>query len=86
MMKVACVPAGVAIPIGVDIPFTLYSHRQNAKTGAVGGTIPGIVEALNLQPSARAWDFLSISLAVIAADESCTRLVSLTNCNVLLVL
>ena len=76
MMKVACAPAGVTIPIGVDIPFTLYSHRLDAETGAVGGTIPGIIEALKLQPSARAWDFLSISLAVIAADESCTRALS----------
>lgn len=75
-MRVACAPAGVALPAGTDIPFTLYSHRQNAATGAVGGTIPGIVEALKLRPSARAWDFLSISLAVIAADESCTRALS----------
>lgn len=76
MMKVACAPAGVALPVGIDIPFTLYSYRQDANTGAVGGTIPGIIDALRLQPSARAWDFLSISLAVIAADESCTRALS----------
>lgn len=76
MTKVACAPAGVPLSFGVDIPFTLYSHRQDPKTGAVGGTIPGIIEALKLKPSARAWDFLSISLAVIAADESCTRALS----------
>ena len=76
MMRVACAPTGVSFPAGTDIPFTLYSHRLNAETGVVGGKIPGIVEALKLQPSARAWDFLSVSLAVIAADESCTRALS----------
>lgn len=76
MIKVACVPVGKTIPPDVDIPFWLYSHRLDAKTGAVGGTIPGIIEALKLQPAARAWDFLSISLAVIASDESCTRALS----------
>ena len=75
-MRVACAPSGVDIPHGTDIPFTLYSHKLNAETGAVGGTIPGIVEALKLQPAARAWDFLSVSLVVIAADESCTRALS----------
>lgn len=73
MTKVACAPAGVQLPAGIDIPFILYGHRPNPSIGAVGATIPPVIKALGLQPTSRAWDFLSIALSVVAADESVSR-------------
>ncbi|MEJ7928288.1 Qat anti-phage system QueC-like protein QatC [Sphingobium sp. AN641] len=73
MTTVGCAPPGTTLPSGIEIPFVLYGSRPNSATGGIGSTIPSIVNALGLQPSSRAWDFLSISLAVVAADESCTR-------------
>lgn len=76
MTTVGCAPAGTPLPLGIDTPFVLYGHRPSPNIGAVGATIPPVVRALGLSPAARAWDFLSIALSVIAADESTTRTTS----------
>ena len=76
MTSVGCAPAGTALPAGIEIPFIMYGHRPSPAIGAVGAMIPPVIKALSIQPTSRAWDFLSISLAVVAADESATRSIS----------
>jgi hypothetical protein len=73
MIRVACAPTGTLLPTNVDVPFVLFDRRPDAATGAVGSMIPPYLKGLGLQPSARAWDFLSIALSVVAADESVLR-------------
>ncbi|MBO9501205.1 Qat anti-phage system QueC-like protein QatC [Brevundimonas sp. A19_0] len=72
-MRVSCAPAGTAFPTSTDIPFILYGYKNTPNEGAIGAAIPPYFRGLKLQPSARAWDFLSFALSVVAADESCTR-------------
>lgn len=76
MMRVGCAPSGTALPANVDIPFVLYGYRNDPATGAIGATIPQYIRGLGLKPTARAWDFMSFALSVVAADESCTRATS----------
>lgn len=76
MTVVGCAPVGTSLPPGIETPFVLYGHRSSPQIGAVGATIPPVIRALNLRPTARAWDFLSIALSVIAADESSPRTTS----------
>ena len=76
MTRVGCAPPGTALPRGIDLPITLYAHRQTSQFGEVGALVPAAVSSLGLRPNARAWDFLSIALATVAADEACPRHVS----------
>jgi hypothetical protein len=73
MTKVACVPSGTPLPGGTEIAFVLYANRPSPTIGSIGALVPPLIKALGLQPSSRAWDFLSIALAVVAADESVSR-------------
>jgi hypothetical protein len=72
-MRVAAIPSGVAIPSGQDLVVDLFGQFDANGHGAVGSTIPHIVRGERLRPAARAWDFAAISMAVVAADEGCTR-------------
>lgn len=72
-MRVAAIPAGVAIPTDQDLTVDLFGQFDTNGHGAVGSTIPHIVRGERLRPAARAWDFAAISMAVVAADEGCTR-------------
>lgn len=72
-MKLACAPQSVAVPAGQDIRFQLFSQRKVASEGAVAATMLKVIARLGITPDQKAWDFLSIALAVIAADESCPR-------------
>lgn len=72
-MKVACAPKSVAVPTGQDLRFQLFNERELASEGEVAATMLKVIGRLGLAPDQRAWDFLSIALAVIAADESCPR-------------
>jgi len=72
-MKVAAIPSGVPVPAGQHLVVDLFGQFDNNGHGAVGSTIPHIVRGERLRPSARAWDFAAISMAVVAADEGCPR-------------
>lgn len=73
MRTIGCAPLRTALPIGLDTSFVLYDYSPSSHIGSIGARIPGVVHALQLKPAARAWDFLSIALSVIAADESSPR-------------
>lgn len=72
-MKVACAPKSVAVPAGQDLRFQLFNEREIASEGEVAASMLKVIARLGIAPDQRAWDFLSIALAVIAADESCPR-------------
>jgi hypothetical protein len=72
MTRVGCAPDGTPFPAGMDVTFELYG-RPKPGVGGVGAALAERVAKQRLKPSARAWDFLSITLAVVAADESCAR-------------
>ncbi|MEH3047206.1 Qat anti-phage system QueC-like protein QatC [Sphingomonas adhaesiva] len=74
-MKVACLPASLPTPLGSNIlRFDLYGREPSAGRGRVGGLVPPVLKRLRLAPTERAWDFASIALAVVAADEAVSRL------------
>ena len=72
-MKVACLPQGARTPRSTDLRYELYARRIAENVGRVGGLVPGVLVKSRLSPSRRAWDFTSIALAVVAADEGVTR-------------
>jgi hypothetical protein len=72
-MRVTCVPAGVAATTPSDLRYVLYGTPPAADVGSVATALIPTVRRLGLAPSARAWDFLSVALSVIAADEGCSR-------------
>jgi hypothetical protein len=71
-MRVACAPMGTPRPAS-DLPFALYGYPSSAAEGSAGPAVPAVIRRLGMRPPARAWDFLSIALSVIAADEGCSR-------------
>jgi hypothetical protein len=74
MMKVACLPSSLPTPAGSDVMrFELYGRAPVAGWGRVGGLVPPVLNRLRLAPTERAWDFTSIALSVVAADEAVTR-------------
>jgi 7-cyano-7-deazaguanine synthase in queuosine biosynthesis len=56
-----------------NLNVVLYGHAGRPNDGAVGATARNIIQHNNLEPSARAWDLLSIALSVIAADTAARR-------------
>jgi hypothetical protein len=72
-MKIACAPKSVTVPAGQDIRYQLFNERELPSQGEVAGSMLKVISKLGLAPNQRAWDFLSIALAVIATDETCPR-------------
>ncbi|MFM9940099.1 MAG: Qat anti-phage system QueC-like protein QatC [Hyphomicrobiaceae bacterium] len=72
-MKVACAPDSVTVPAGQNARFQLFNKRVVASEGEVAATMLEAIGRAGIAPDQRAWDFLSIALSVIAADESCPR-------------
>jgi hypothetical protein len=72
-MRIGCAPAGSALPPSLDRSYVLYGYRTSPDVGCIGATLNHLVRAYNLDPVSRAWDFLSIALSVVAADEGCLR-------------
>ena len=74
-MKVICAPKVRAL--GRAEPNTLrilmYGRTDKARLGSVGAAIPDTLRRLRLRPNERAWDLLSLSLSVVAADLSVPR-------------
>lgn len=72
-MRIACLPADLPAIPGTDHRFDLYVNSRTPDRGRVGDLVPRRLRRLGLAPSARAWDFASIAMAVVAADETAPR-------------
>lgn len=77
-MNVVCAPLGWNFNLGggADLEVVLYSQADQRERGAAGANILQVVRKANLLPDPRAWDLLSIALAVIAADTGLRRGIS----------
>jgi len=74
-MRVVCAPLtrGFHHMASGDLEVVLYSPADRVTRGTAGSGITGMIRRLKLQPAPRAWDLLSIALAVIASDISVRR-------------
>lgn len=74
-MKVVCGPLkhGFGRRGADDLEIILYSQADRETRGAAGSGILEAIRRQKLQPAPRAWDLLSIALAVIAADTGVRR-------------
>ncbi len=53
-----------------DLDVILYGQANMGSQGSIGGSFKREVQRKKLVPETRAWDFLSIALAVISADSA----------------
>ena len=74
-MKILCAPLDLGFKIGTraDLEVVLYGHPDKPSRGSAGANILEAMRRLQLKPAARAWDILSIALAVTAADTAVRR-------------
>src|SRR4051812_44968113 len=75
-MKLAAAPLAHGFDTGAtaaDLEVVLYGHADTADRAGIGSQIPDIIRRRKWRPTNRAWDFLSIALAVEAADVSVAR-------------
>ena len=73
-MRIVCAPESALARAGDhDLDIVLYGPARNSGQASVGALIPGALRRQKLEPSARAWDLLSIALAVVATDVSVSR-------------
>ena len=55
------------------VSFSLFVQPERRGVGRVAATIPQVLRRAGVYPSAQAWDFLALSLSVVAADFGCLR-------------
>lgn len=68
-MRLVCGPSGFGVEaLHGDLNVVLYGRGSGAAHGSAGAAIVEELEHRNLRPHPRAWDLLSIILAVTAAD------------------
>ena len=68
-MKIVCGPPGFAFsPHKADLEVILFGRDASKQRGSAGAAIVEELHRKKLEPSSRALDFLSIALAVMAAD------------------
>jgi 7-cyano-7-deazaguanine synthase in queuosine biosynthesis len=72
-MKIECSQKPEALDAATGIAFSLYTAPLSKRIGRVGSSIPTAVRRAGIVADAMAWDFLSIALSVIAADQGCLR-------------
>ena len=72
-MKIGCAPPHATLPAGLDRTYVLYGPQTSPKVGCIGKNLLKEIQARHLMPASRSWDFLSIALAVVAADEGVPR-------------
>lgn len=74
-MKIFCAPKGCQVTPGQDLEVLLYGqrNRSNDRQGSAGEAVQREIYRAGLLPDQRAWDFLSLALAVVTADVSVTR-------------
>lgn len=64
-MKILCAPtSAIGRSPSAEMCIDLYGRGQ----GSIGGSITGVVRRMKLDPIGRAWDLLSLSLAVVGTD------------------
>jgi 7-cyano-7-deazaguanine synthase in queuosine biosynthesis len=68
-MKIICAPSDFDFPSAKgDLDIVLYGHATTAAQGSVGAAVRDVIRRQKLNPAPRAWDILSIALAVVTAD------------------
>ncbi len=68
-MKLLCAPSGHEFaPPRADLEVVLYGRSDRQTRGSVGESVITEVLRRKLTPAPRAWDLLSLALAVVAAD------------------
>lgn len=72
-MKLFCAPRGVGLPAGSDLHLILYGQPDRDADGArlagsAGEATAHRINRLRYAPAPKAWDFLSLALAVVGAD------------------
>lgn len=74
-MKILCAPPGYDFSNfrSADISVILFGRADKNSSGGIGGNIRAQIAKRKLQPAPRAWDFLSIAMATIAADTGVQR-------------
>lgn len=77
-MKLTCAPKGYAFPGDSDLDVVLYGQperdgRRRPVQGSAGHAVRSKLKRARLEPAQRAWDFLSLALAVVTADFAVSR-------------
>ena len=74
-MRLLCAPPDFDFTRGGarDLDVVIYGHADRPTRGEAGANIRDIVKRRQLKPAARAWDFLTVALAVVAADTGVRR-------------
>lgn len=76
-MKLLCAPAAQKYPeVTSDLRIDLFTNSGFKSRGHTGALIAERIRRAKLNPSQRAWDLLSLALAVVAADHAHHRTVS----------
>jgi hypothetical protein len=73
MTQVACLPPSLRNHAGTELRIDLFGDVPRAGRGRVGALIPPNLRRLRMAPSRRAWDFASVALSIVAADEAVAR-------------
>lgn len=70
-MKLICAPRDYAFKDSAEaLDVVLYGRADRPTRGSAGAAIKDQIVRRNLHPTPRAWDFLSLALAVTAADRA----------------
>ena len=73
-MRVVCAPLRrLPRPRAGELQVVLYGYADRAGRGEAGASLLETIKKLKLQPADRAWDLLSLALAVNAADLAVQR-------------
>ena len=77
-MKLVCAPPDHPLhgAASGDLHVVLYGRADHPGMGSVGAAVKQVLHRNRLQPTARAWDLLSIALSVTAADVGAARAAS----------
>jgi hypothetical protein len=72
-MRIVCSPNPTSPAPRHGVAFTMYRQPQVDGFGTAGAALFQEVRRRRLRPSLRSWDFLTIALAVVAADHASLR-------------
>lgn len=72
-MKLVCAPKNYPFAEAADLEVILYGHADRQTRGGVGAAVKDEILREKLHAATRAWDFLSLALAVTAADLAAHR-------------
>ncbi len=72
-MKIVCSQNPPVLDEAEGIAFAMYASPTSGKIGRIGSSIPIELRRSGFVVDSVSWDFLTIALAVIAADQGCLR-------------